>query len=62
MWLQPLRKIKTWNSSAKWFKSWNFVETKKSVMEKNSKVNHLSYIGDTKIGKNANIGAGTITL
>jgi bifunctional UDP-N-acetylglucosamine pyrophosphorylase / glucosamine-1-phosphate N-acetyltransferase len=39
----------------------NFVETKKSVIGKNSKVNHLSYIGDTKIGKNANIGAGTIT-
>ena len=33
----------------------------KSVIGKNSKVNHLSYIGDTKIGKNANIGAGTIT-
>ena len=39
----------------------NFVEIKKSTIEKNSKVNHLSYIGDTKIGKNVNIGAGTIT-
>jgi bifunctional UDP-N-acetylglucosamine pyrophosphorylase/glucosamine-1-phosphate N-acetyltransferase len=39
----------------------NFVETKKSKISKNSKVNHLSYIGDTKIGKNSNIGAGTIT-
>ncbi len=39
----------------------NFVETKKSNVNKNSKVNHLSYIGDTFIGKNSNIGAGTIT-
>ena len=39
----------------------NFVETKKSKVNKNSKVNHLSYIGDTLIGKNSNIGAGTIT-
>ena len=39
----------------------NFVETKKSNIGKNSKVNHLSYIGDASIGKNSNIGAGTIT-
>ena len=39
----------------------NFVETKKSSINSNSKVNHLSYIGDTIIGKNSNIGAGTIT-
>ena len=39
----------------------NFVETKKSTVKDNSKVNHLSYIGDTIIGKNSNIGAGTIT-
>ena len=39
----------------------NFVETKKSKIGKNSKVNHLSYIGDTTIGTNSNIGAGTIT-
>ena len=39
----------------------NFVETKKSSININSKVNHLSYIGDTSIGKNSNIGAGTIT-
>jgi len=39
----------------------NFVETKKSSIDVNSKVNHLSYIGDTTIGKNSNIGAGTIT-
>ena len=39
----------------------NFVETKQSNINVNSKVNHLSYIGDTVIGKNSNIGAGTIT-
>jgi UDP-N-acetylglucosamine diphosphorylase/glucosamine-1-phosphate N-acetyltransferase len=39
----------------------NFVEVKKSTIGKKSKVNHLSYIGDSKIGKNVNIGAGTIT-
>jgi len=39
----------------------NFVETKKSSINQNSKVNHLSYIGDSSIGKNSNIGAGTIT-
>ncbi len=39
----------------------NFVETKKSKINTNSKVNHLSYIGDSYIGKNSNIGAGTIT-
>ena len=39
----------------------NFVEVKKSVVGKKSKVNHLSYIGDSYIGKSVNIGAGTIT-
>ena len=39
----------------------NFVEIKKSNVGKNSKVNHLSYIGDTNIGNFVNIGAGTIT-
>ena len=39
----------------------NFVEVKKSTVGQGSKVNHLSYIGDTEIGDGANIGAGTIT-
>ena len=39
----------------------NFVEIKKSVIGKKSKVNHLSYIGDTDIGSSVNVGAGTIT-
>ena len=39
----------------------NFVEIKKSIVGKKSKINHLSYVGDTQIGKEVNIGAGTIT-
>ena len=39
----------------------NFVEVKKTRIGQNSKVNHLSYIGDSQLGKNVNIGAGTIT-
>ena len=39
----------------------NFVEIKKSIIGKKSKVNHLSYIGDSDIGKTVNVGAGTIT-
>ena len=39
----------------------NFVEVKKSKIGKNSKINHLSYVGDALVGKNVNIGAGTIT-
>ena len=39
----------------------NFVEIKKSTLKKHSKVNHLSYIGDSIIGKSTNVGAGTIT-
>ena len=53
--LRPGSKIKSGS------KIGNFVEVKKTVIDKNSKVNHLSYIGDTEIGKNVNIGAGTIT-
>lgn len=39
----------------------NFVETKKAIIEDGAKVNHLSYIGDARVGEKANIGAGTIT-
>ena len=39
----------------------NFVEVKKSTIGKNSKVNHLSYIGDSILGSKVNVGAGTIT-
>ena len=53
--LRPGTKIKSGS------KIGNFVEVKKSTINKNSKVNHLSYIGDAQLGKNVNIGAGTIT-
>ena len=53
--LRPGTKIKSGS------KIGNFVEVKKSTINKNSKVNHLSYIGDAQVGKNVNIGAGTIT-
>lgn len=39
----------------------NFVETKKATIEEGAKINHLSYIGDARVGARANIGAGTIT-
>ena len=39
----------------------NFVEVKNSTINTNSKINHLSYVGDSMIGKNVNVGAGTIT-
>jgi bifunctional UDP-N-acetylglucosamine pyrophosphorylase/glucosamine-1-phosphate N-acetyltransferase len=39
----------------------NFVEVKKSQIKKGAKINHLSYIGDSEVGENSNIGAGTIT-
>ncbi len=39
----------------------NFVEIKKSQVSDGSKINHLSYVGDTTVGRRVNIGAGTIT-
>ena len=39
----------------------NFVEVKKSIVGKKSKINHLSYVGDSSLGKSVNIGAGAIT-
>ena len=53
--LRPGTKIKSGS------KIGNFVEVKKSTINKNSKVNHLSYIGDALVGNEVNIGAGTIT-
>ena len=57
----PYARLREGTHSVSGVKIGNFVETKKSKIKKNSKVNHLSYIGDTLIGKNSNIGAGTIT-
>ncbi len=57
----PFSRIRPGTILSKGTKVGNFVEIKKSKIGKNSKVNHLSYIGDSFIGKNVNIGAGTIT-
>ncbi|WP_151670960.1 bifunctional UDP-N-acetylglucosamine diphosphorylase/glucosamine-1-phosphate N-acetyltransferase GlmU [Nitrincola schmidtii] len=57
----PFARIRPGTELADQTKIGNFVETKKAVIGKGSKVNHLSYIGDAQIGENSNIGAGTIT-
>lgn len=57
----PYARLRTGTTLADEVKIGNFVETKKAVIAKGSKVNHLSYIGDTTIGSNVNVGAGTIT-
>ena len=57
----PFSRIRPGSFLSKGSKVGNFVEVKKSKVGKNSKINHLSYIGDSFIGKNVNIGAGTIT-
>jgi len=57
----PFARIRPDTKLADNVKVGNFVEIKKALIESNSKVNHLSYIGDTHMGKNVNVGAGTIT-
>ena len=57
----PFSRIRPGSFLSKGSRVGNFVEVKKSKVGKNSKINHLSYVGDTTIGKNVNIGAGTIT-
>ena len=57
----PFSRIRPGSFLSKGSRVGNFVEVKKSKVGKNSKINHLSYVGDTIIGKDANIGAGTIT-
>jgi len=57
----PFSRIRPGSILSKGSRIGNFVEVKKTKIGRNSKVNHLSYIGDTTIGKNVNIGAGTIT-
>ena len=57
----PFARIRPGSFLSKGSKVGNFVEVKKSKIGKNSKINHLSYIGDATVGKNVNIGAGTIT-
>ena len=57
----PYARLRPGTTLGKGSKVGNFVEVKKSNIGNNSKVSHLSYIGDSKIGKSVNIGAGTIT-
>ena len=57
----PYARIRPGTTLKEGSKIGNFVEIKKSIVGKKSKVNHLAYVGDTLIGKSANVGAGTIT-
>ena len=57
----PFSRIRPGSLLSKGSRVGNFVEVKKSKLGQNSKINHLSYVGDTSIGKDVNIGAGTIT-
>jgi bifunctional UDP-N-acetylglucosamine pyrophosphorylase/glucosamine-1-phosphate N-acetyltransferase len=57
----PYARLRPGTDLAEEVKIGNFVETKKAVIAKGSKVNHLSYIGDAKVGSKVNVGAGTIT-
>jgi len=57
----PFARLRPNAKIGKGVKIGNFVEIKNSIIGENSKINHLSYIGDAKVGKTVNIGAGTIT-
>jgi bifunctional UDP-N-acetylglucosamine pyrophosphorylase/glucosamine-1-phosphate N-acetyltransferase len=57
----PFARIRPGTECADGVKIGNFVETKKTSIGEGSKVSHLSYIGDTEMGREVNIGAGTIT-
>ena len=57
----PFARIRPETKLANKVKIGNFVEVKKASINESSKVNHLSYVGDAEVGKNVNIGAGTIT-
>ncbi|MDE2472966.1 MAG: bifunctional UDP-N-acetylglucosamine diphosphorylase/glucosamine-1-phosphate N-acetyltransferase GlmU [Bradyrhizobium sp.] len=57
----PYARLRPGTSLGEGVRIGNFVETKASVLDAGVKVNHLSYIGDTHIGANSNVGAGTIT-
>ena len=57
----PFSRIRPGTILSKGSRVGNFVEIKKSKIGKNSKINHLSYVGDANVGKNVNVGAGTIT-
>ena len=56
----PYARIRPGTTLKEGSKIGNFVEIKKSTIGKKSKVNHLTYIGDTSIGKSVNVGAGSV--
>ena len=57
----PFSRVRPGSFLSKGSRVGNFVEVKKSKIGKNTKINHLSYVGDAIIGKDVNIGSGTIT-
>lgn len=57
----PFARLRPGTEMATGSKVGNFVETKKAIVGEGSKINHLTYVGDTRIGRNVNVGAGTIT-
>ena len=57
----PFSRVRPGSFLSKGSRVGNFVEIKRSKVGKNTKINHLSYVGDSLIGNNVNIGAGTIT-
>lgn len=59
--LGPFARLRPGNRLADNTKVGNFVEVKKSVVGEGSKINHLSYVGDARLGEKVNVGAGTIT-
>jgi bifunctional UDP-N-acetylglucosamine pyrophosphorylase/glucosamine-1-phosphate N-acetyltransferase len=59
--LGPFARIRPGSNFAQGARVGNFVETKKAVVGPGSKINHLSYVGDATVGRDVNIGAGTIT-
>lgn len=57
----PFSRLRTGTTLCEGAKAGNFVEIKNSTISEKSKINHLSYVGDSFVGQNTNIGAGTIT-
>ncbi|MBZ2169524.1 bifunctional UDP-N-acetylglucosamine diphosphorylase/glucosamine-1-phosphate N-acetyltransferase GlmU [Marinobacter sp. F4216] len=57
----PFARLRPGTELAAGTKVGNFVETKKAIVGEGSKINHLSYVGDASLGRNVNVGAGTIT-
>ncbi len=57
----PYARLRSGTVLAENAKVGNFVETKKAIVGKGSKINHLSYVGDAELGDDVNVGAGTIT-